>query len=50
MKKSRTVRVLVLGDSKVGKTTFISTIISDNSFSNERILNPVILPPNMCFS
>jgi GTPase SAR1 family protein len=50
MPKSRTIRVLVLGDSGVGKTTFITTLFSEVSYPTENVLQPVMLPPNMCIS
>ena len=48
MKKSRTIRILVIGDQGVGKTTFISTLISESPDHVEHVLRPVLLPPNMC--
>lgn len=48
MKKVRTIRVPVIGDPEVGKTTFISMIISQNVDPSEKVLRPVLLPTNMC--
>jgi GTPase SAR1 family protein len=50
MPKSRTIHVLILGDSGVGKTTFITTLFSEVSYPTENVLQPVLLPPNMCIS
>lgn len=50
MPKSRTIRVLVLGDSGVGKTSFITTLFSEISYPKENLLEPVLLPPNLCLS
>jgi len=50
MPKSRTIRVLVLGDSGVGKTTFINVLFSETSYPTENLLEPVLLPPNLCLS
>lgn len=38
----------MLGDSGVGKTTFISTLFSEMNYASEKMLQPVLLPPNMC--
>jgi GTPase SAR1 family protein len=45
MPKNRTIRVLILGDSGVGKTTFITTLFSEVSYPTENFLQPV-----MCIS
>lgn len=48
MKKIRTIRIPIIGDPRVGKTTFVSMIISQSVDPNEKVLRPVSLPTNMC--
>lgn len=38
MPKTRTIRVLVLGDSGVGKTSLITTLFSEVSYPTENLL------------
>lgn len=44
----RTIRILILGDESVGKSTFISSLIGEKLPKYEKCFQPVVLPPSMC--
>ena len=46
--QTRTIRVLVLGDSGFGKTTLMNVLFSETSYPTDNLFEPVLLPPNLC--
>jgi GTPase SAR1 family protein len=46
--KSNVMRIAVVGDEGVGKTSLICAIISDLTSEIPKIHKKVVLPPDMC--
>jgi GTPase SAR1 family protein len=46
--KSNVMRIVVVGDAGVGKTSLVCAIISDLTSEVPKIHKKVVLPPDMC--
>jgi small GTP-binding protein len=47
--RRKTIKIVVVGDEKVGKTSFIASLISENHHKQqlEKVIGPVVIPPDM---
>jgi Ras family protein T1 len=47
--RRRTIKIVVVGDEKVGKTSFIASLISEHNLQHhlDKVIGPVVLPGDM---